>query len=192
MEAGVSDKESEASVLLMDERVKRVNRLLGKIRKGDEKALDSLFAEFGALFLNIAKKYLFEKSQAEDLLGEVFLDLVRNKARSFRTGFNGLNWMHTAIKNKAYRFNGGAPPTEEYDESKCAGCFVSDDEENLEIKEILSKLSEYENALVYCRYWEGLTVRETARKLGKPRSTVHGDEKRILGKLAKMLDGGDE
>lgn len=176
----------------MDKRVRRVNALLGKLSRGDEKALDRLFVEFGALFLNIARKYLFDKSQAEDLLSEVFLDLVRNRARSFTRGFNGLNWIYACIKNKAYRFNGNAQAAEEYDDNKSAEYFVSDDDRNADVKNALSGLTEYEKSLIYMRYWQGFTVRETAEKLGKPRSTVHGDEKRILGKLAEKLDGDQQ
>ena len=38
--------------LYMDSRVVRCNHLIKKIQKGDEKALDALFQEFGLLFLN--------------------------------------------------------------------------------------------------------------------------------------------
>lgn len=182
----------------MDNRVLRVNSLIIKIQKGDEKALDALFIEFGALFLCMAKKYLFEKGYAEDLLSEMFLELWRSGTKSFNAKFNGLNWIFTIIRNKAYKYNGlnhNTVPLEEIENQRSFSQIISQNDEDSDkliddilLKDALQSLSNYENELLYYKYWESLTIREIAIKLHKPRSTIHYDIKTILNKLKKILD----
>lgn len=182
----------------MDSRVLRVNNLIIKIQRGDEKALDALFIEFGALFLSMAKKYLFEKGYAEDLLSEVFLELWRSGAKSFNANFNGLNWIFTIIRNKAYKCNGvhhDTVPKEEIENQRLLLHIMSYNDEDfdklidvIQLKDALQSLSNYENELLYYKYWESLTIREIAIKLHKPRSTIHYEIKIILNKLKKILD----
>ncbi len=166
----------------MDDRVKRCNHLIKKIQKGNEKALDELFVEFGALFLNMAKKYLFDASYAEDLVSDVFVELVRTSAKSFDDSKNGLNWFFTIIRNKAYKYNGELKQIplqqEDKDGRDITFFFVSFDPthdaslDKIVLKNALKKLSKTENEIIYYKFWESLTIREIAKKIGKPRSTV--------------------
>lgn len=176
----------------MDDNVKRVNKLIRDIQKGDESAVDRLYVEYGRLFLNMAKKYLFDAGYAEDLLSETFLEIFRNKARSFDKKFNGLNWIFTIIRNKAFRHNRqrGFVPLENAERSKSVEAFFSNADSPIEDADLhiaLRALTERENELLYYKYWEGLTVREIAAKLKMPKSTVQHEIKKILKKLSKML-----
>ena len=182
----------------MDSRVSRCNNLIRKIQKGDEKALDILFIEFGLLFLNMAKKYLYDDKYAEDLLSEVFLDLIKSGAKSFDENKNGLNWFFVIIKRKAYqynvRYNECVADLEELYNKKSLAEFINSANDfeksldNLVISDSIKKLTEYENLLLYYRYWENLTIREIAQKLNKPKSTIHYEIKEIIKKLKKTMD----
>lgn len=176
----------------MDDNVKRVNKLIRDVQSGDESAVDRLYVEYGRLFLNMAKKYLFDAGYAEDLLSETFLEIFRNKARSFDKKFNGLNWIFTIIRNKAFRHNRqrGFVPLENAESSKSVEAFFSNADSPIEDADLhiaLRALTERENELLYYKYWEGLTVREIAAKLKMPKSTVQHEIKKILKKLSKML-----
>lgn len=186
----------------MDSRVVRCNHLIKKIQKGDEKALDALFQEFGPLFLNMAQKYLYDKSYAEDLVSEVFVDLIRTSARSFDDNKNSLNWFFTIIRRKAYKYNTKGlkdVSIDELDNSYLLTSFMinveeSDSEKSLDIfllKSGLEKLSDKENKILYYKYWEGLTVREIAKKLGKSHSTIQYIIKEALKKLKEYFDFGE-
>lgn len=48
---------------------------------------------------------MLDKNYAEDLISDVFLELIRTSAKSFDESKNGLNWIFTIIRNKAYRHN---------------------------------------------------------------------------------------
>lgn len=182
----------------MDSRVVRCNHLIKKIQKGNEKALDEMLQEYGSLFLNVAKKYLVDKTYAEDLISEMFLDLVRTSARSFDERKNGLNWIFTIIRNKALRHNreySAIVPTDDEKASFFLGDYMSFSDEQSErnvdallLRQGMEKLSDEENKILYYKYWECLTVREIAKKTGKPRSTIQYEIDKILKKLKKYCD----
>lgn len=182
----------------MDSRVVRCNHLIKKIQRGNEKALDDLWQEYGSLFLNMAKKYLIDKNYAQDLVSEVFVDLVRNSARSFNESKNGLNWIFTIIRNKAYKYNqkyNNEIPMCDQDISYFLGDYmpsVYEQEEKrvdaLLLKQGMEKLSDEENKILYYKYWEYLTVREIAKKLDKPRSTIQYKIEEILKKLKEYCN----
>ncbi len=184
----------------MDKRVFRCNYLIKKIQKGNEKALDELFKEYGALFLNMAKKYLFDKSYAEDLLSEMFLELLKKEARSFDENKNGLNWIFTIIRRKAYRLNERNNCSFIFDGTEygkhLSEYFAYEDnpfsENSLDktlLKKALDTLTEEENKIIYYKYWEGLTVREIAGEMNIPRSTIQYKIKEILSKLKEYWNG---
>lgn len=181
----------------MDGRVVRCNHLIKKIQRGNKKALDELFSEFGALFLNMAKKYLYDKSNAEDLLSDVFLTIIRTGARSFDENKNGLNWIFTIIRREAYKLNGKNNLAGGLDEEKSLARFIPDDFlsdefiDNLTLRHALETLTGWENELIYYKFWEGLTVREIATKLNKPRSTVQYDIDKAMKKIKKFWKNGE-
>ncbi len=182
----------------MDNRALRCNKLLNRIKKGDEKALSNLFIEFGPLFLNIAKKYLFDEKYAEDLLSEVFLDLIKYRAGSFNENKNGLNWLFVIIKKKAFNYNSKYSDRVldigDLENSKSLIEFINIENQydkyldNIIIVDSLKKLNEYENMILYYKYWENLTIREIAKKLDKPKSTIHNDIKTVLKKIKKDIE----
>ena len=188
----ITNQWSEADLLRRMNRIKRANNLIKAIQRGDKKALHTFYVEYGAFFLSIAKYYLYDKTQAEDLLGDVYLELVRNNAKSFNNKFNGLNWMYVIVKKKAYKYNAAVTSNSlEYDDKLCCLSDVLSTKDTLDsvsLKTALTALSEYENKLLYLRYWESLTIREIATKLQKPSSTIHYELNRILKKLKDVLE----
>ena len=179
----------------MPKDIKKVNALIARIQAGDKKAPDLLFAEIGGLLLNVAKKYLYDKSLAEDLLSDVFLELYSSGAKTFDSSFNGINWLFTIVKNKAYHYNLKEGKTVNIDESEgFLQNFLKTDEhgdsavENVDLRAALDTLSTEENRMLYLKFWEGLTVREIAKAVGLPKSTVHGLIKGALKKVGKFLD----
>lgn len=178
----------------MEKRIARCNHLLAKIKRGDEKALEMLFNEYGAFFLHIAKFYLADKNMADDVLSEVFVEIVKTSARTFDENKNGINWIYTIIKRKAYAKNKEPNKVSIDDvENNCfLACVIDDDSsDKLAIKDALAMLSDEENKILYLKFWEGLTVREIAKKFDKPKSNVQYMIDRAIEKLRIYLEGTD-
>ena len=88
----------------MDKLVEKINKLIVRIAKGDTYALDELFVITGRMLLFMARKYLYNKSYAEDLVSETYLKVVKS-ADSFDKKQNGLNWLYKIVKNGALNHN---------------------------------------------------------------------------------------
>lgn len=179
-----------------DKKITRFNRLVRKLKKGDLTALDSIYDEYGGLFFNYAKKYLYDKSYAEDLLSEVFCKLIKN-AEKFDFGRNGLNWAIKIIKNEAINHNIKEKQFLSYDESKDITTvfdLLEQTENNIILSDALKTLGELERRILYEKFWEGLTVREIAENIGKPPSTTQDILKKALSEIEKKLnpDNGNE
>jgi|GEM_PF-1381317 len=179
----------------MEKRVARCNHLLAKIKRGDEKALEKLFEEYGGGFLNIARFYLVDKDYAEDLLSEVFVEIVRTEAQMIDETKNGLNLIWTMIKRKAYRHNkksAGENTVEEIDEKQSlAFCIADDTVDKIALRHAIEQLSDEENKILFMKFWQGFTVREIAKKLDKSRSGVQYIIDGAIKKLRALLEEED-
>ncbi len=175
----------------MDENIKRVNKLIKEIAKGKTKALDELYTEFGGLLFIMARRYLYDKSLAEDLVSDILLNLVK-KANYFKDGKNGLNWLFKSIHNAAININKRQThfimeEIEERDDLQDILCTENDCINNILIADALSILNEVEKDIIYKKYWEGLTVREIATIINKPTATTQRIIKIALGKMRNKI-----
>lgn len=177
----------------MDYKVEIVNKLILRISKGDINALDELFEEVGGLLFAMAKKYLTDKSLAEDLVSEIFYRLAKGIKR-FDGQKNGLNWLFKSIHNEAVNWNKKYNPNsfDSIDEHQdLADIIISIDEDKISLHDALKTLSETENQILYYKFWEGLTVREIAKKIKKPRSTVQDMINGALERVRQSLNSSD-
>ncbi|MBO4572951.1 MAG: sigma-70 family RNA polymerase sigma factor [Clostridia bacterium] len=174
----------------MDKKVKRVNSLIVRIAYGDVSALDDLFTEVGGLLYVIARRYLFDKSLADDVVSRVFVKIVK-ASLNFDADKNGLNWLIKSTKNEALNENvrsGKYLP--EPDENHNVADVVTEEDlaSRYDVAEALKKLDEKENLLIKYVYWEGLTLREAAEKLAMPLTSTHRLLKNTLKKLGGFLE----
>lgn len=176
----------------MDKLVTKINKLIVRISKGDSSALDELYELTSRMLLVMARKYLYNKSYAEDLISETYYKLVKN-ADKFDATKNGLNWLYKIIHNEAINFN------KKYNLSNLSlDCELTDKEVNttewvdgwldkILIQDALKQLSLEEREIIYFRYWEGQSYKEIARRLNRPLITTYDYINRILKKLKKLI-----
>ena len=173
----------------MDKLVLKTNKLIYRISKGDNHALDELFELTSRMLLTMARKYLFDKSYAEDLVSETYFKLVKN-ASKFNPAQNGLNWLYKIIHNEAVNYNRrdySLYNCELTDEASIIDDCVDDWLDKILIKDALNQLSAEERLVIYLRYWEGLNYQEVAKRINKPLTTTYDYINKILKKLKKLL-----
>ena len=171
----------------MDKLVARINKIIVRIGKGDTYALDELFEITGRMLFYMAKKYLSDKSYAEDLVSETYLKVVQG-AKGFDPKQNGLNWLYKIVKNGASNHNLRVRTHESVENIEIAGKeFVEEWLDTILVKSAIDLLSAEDKNLIYLRFWEGYSIQEIADKIGKPLSTTHDNLKRIYKQLKKHL-----
>ena len=162
----------------MDKFVTKINKLISRISKGDEKALNELFALTRRLLFFMAQKYLIDKSYAEDLLCETYFKVVKYSSTFDKTK-NGLNWIFKILHNEAININ--------KKHGAICECELTDDKASIEyINELLDKIL-VNDALKTLNEEERLDIKSIANKIGKPLSTTYDKLKNILKKLHNAL-----
>jgi len=176
----------------MNHKADIVNSLILRIASGEVSALDALFTECGGLLFCMAKKYLQDKSRAEDMVSEVFLRVVKS-AYTFKRGHNGLNWLFKIVRNlcldenKRDKFSKKTDTLEEWHELADCIDVASEVADGVTLAQALAQLAPQERQLLYYKFWEGLTVREIAQKDKIPKSSVQIYISRALSKLGELL-----
>lgn len=175
----------------MDKNVKKFNILLKKISEGNKTALETIYNDYGGLFFAMAKKYLYNKSLAEDLISEVFIRIVKY-SHCFDDSQNGLNWVIKIIQNSAFKMNSIEKKHECDNIDDHFELYSVIDDPSIAMQDeslsfALKQLNEVENKIIYLKFWEGLSTREIAKQMNLPKSTVHYKIQLVFKKLEKTI-----
>ena len=159
--------------------------LLARFRRGDETALDPLFARYEGAVFRFLFGLLRDHHRAEDALQETFVQALRFADGVDPAKFRG--WLFTVahqqavlLKRKEKRLPAQA------DEFALLALVDADRGEPIDrsddarkVRELLGLLPEFQRAVITARVFEGKKFREVAAALGCPLNTA----------LARMHDG---
>ncbi|AOM84579.1 RNA polymerase sigma factor [Salisediminibacterium beveridgei] len=178
---------------LMDE------ELVQHALKGDERA----FEELHRRHVNDVYRYLYmevaNRQDAEELLQDVFVKMVRNLAgfsrkSSFRT------WLFAIVRNAVIDYYRGRnrrdkeEVTEDDTLERMAPNTSSAEQEatrreKLEsVSDAFNELPEKQQEILYLRFMEGFSLKETARITGKSVMAVKSLQKRAQEKMGEQVD----
>ena len=166
---------------------KDVNKVLIKIKKGDEESKNVLFKKTYNHLKIIAYPYVRNKADVEDVLVEAYLRMYQYVA-TFDPKKDGYNWMCKIVQNVA----------RDWDKDFFEGVSLEVAEQNgpiIEMEEMiatkdevqrwLQPYSERDRKMMYLRFWKNRTIEEIARTLEMKKSNVH---KRISKILKEILE----
>lgn len=164
---------------------KDVNKVLIKIKKGDEESKNVLFEKTYNHLKNIAYPYVRNKADIEDVLIESYLRIYQYVA-TFDPNKDGYNWMCKIVQNVA----------RDWDKNFFQGVSLEDARQNLpiiemeemiatkdEVQRLLESYSERDRKMMYFRFWENRTIEEIAKALGMGKSNVHKQISKILKEI---------
>src|SRR6267142_56637 len=176
--------------------------ILGRIHAGDRDALAMLFRRFAHSIRNIGRRILRDKTEAEDLVQEVFLyihrkselfDSAKGSARSWivqvaytqaflrRRELNSHGFYSSRITDKPVECHQSRNKGAEYDQS-VEGLFGRNG-----WREILGALTHEQRETLRMHFFEGFTFDEIAERLGQSYENVRNHHYRGLEKLRKYL-----
>jgi RNA polymerase sigma-70 factor, ECF subfamily len=173
--------------------------LLSAIADGDRQAVRALYERYSRILLGLLLRILGDRSEAEDVLQEVFLQIWK-KAGDFdeRRG-RALHWLATIARNRALdrrstlesrrRLAGSATPSAPEEESLDPADEANTAEEAHHLHRALAELPEAQRKVLLLAYFDGLSQSEIADRLGAPLGTVKSHARIGLARLRDFLRG---
>jgi RNA polymerase sigma-70 factor, ECF subfamily len=181
---------------LMDRR--GLERLLQAVAGGDGQAFERLYHATSAKLFGICLRLLRERSDAEDVLQEVYALVWRKAAQYDAAVASPISWLAMIAHNKAVdrlRTDGNARnalPIEfasdltDGNADTHAAAELAGEQRQLE--HCLGQLEERRRALIRTAFFEGATYEELAQRSGAPLGTVKSWIRRGLLQLRSCLE----
>lgn len=174
--------------------------LVARMARGDRDALSLLYQRHAPRLLALALRVLGDRTEAEDVLHDVFLEAWRNAASysaergavsawlALRTRSRSIDRRRSPARSRAVSLEASGRP-EPADPS--GDPTRTQDHGRLALA--LSVMSDDEREVIVLAYFEGLTSSEIAERIGRPVGTVKSRTRTALEKLrAHLLPDGRE
>lgn len=171
--------------------------LLRRIARRDPAALASLYDRYAPLVYGLARRIVRDEGQAEDLVQEVFLR-VWNRPQVYDQGRGSFRaWLLSVAHHLAVDLIRRRRREVSYRESLTGSTETPDPfEEALNevnranVRSLLDRLPSEQRQVVVLAYFEGLTQREIAERLGEPLGTVKTRLRLGIMKLRALYEMG--
>jgi len=157
------------------------------VRIQDKESYSLVVEEFSDMLFRIAYQNVFNIPDAEDIVQDVYVKLLKRKHITFKDKEHLKAWLIRVTVNQCIDYKRGLQrnremPLEEANESD----FGFTGEENT-IFEQLSELPKMDRNILYLYYYEGYHIKEIARLLKKRQNTVNSRLTRARNKLKSIL-----
>jgi RNA polymerase sigma-70 factor (ECF subfamily) len=153
--------------------------LIGRIAAGDKLAMRALFARHHVRIFRFAIRFLRDPQSAEDVIGEVFLEVWRN-ASGFEARSAASTWLLSIARFKALSALRRRGETQLDDAAAAAIEDTADDPEVTVrkkqrgeiLRDCLARLSPDHREIIDLVYYQGMAIGEVAVVVGIPENTV--------------------
>lgn len=172
---------------------------LEQIARGDERAFVQLYDAFSGLLFGYLQRFIFEVSDAEDVLQDVFLQVWRRAAQYDRAAGKPVNWILTMARNKALDWRRKHGRTDRALEKMGSelearvrvmeepGEGAAAREASSRVQAALASLAAAQREAICLAFFEGLTQTEISARLGEPLGTVKARIRRGMLQLRDRL-----
>jgi len=164
--------------------------LVARAKSGDLDALEALYRAFETPVYNLALRILRSPEDAEDVLQETFLEVVKS-IHQYRGEGHLWGWVRRIAASKALMRirRDQVRATEELDEQSTAHVGpVGAVPARIDLERAFERLSETSRAVVWLHDVEGHTHEEIAELMGKSVSFSKSQLARAHARLRRMLD----
>jgi RNA polymerase sigma-70 factor, ECF subfamily len=171
--------------------------LIERMARGDREAFGQFYDQSASLIFTFAMRILKDRSNAEDLLQEVFLQAWREAGSYSQERGSPEAWIITMTRSRAIdklrsirrrekSFVTVADPSgKEYDGKFEGNAAISD--ARVMVNSALAQLAESQRKVLELAYFDGLTQSEIAAKLKEPLGTVKTRMRTALERLRGLL-----
>ncbi|HEV8266045.1 MAG TPA: RNA polymerase sigma factor [Gemmatimonadales bacterium] len=164
--------------------------LVARAQAGDEAALEALFRAFETPVYNVARRMLRSAEDAEDVLQETFLEVVRS-IRQYRGEGHLWGWIRRIAATKALmRIRRDQLRVAEPLDEEPVGRPTMHVGANIDLERAFEHLSDTSRSVVWLHDVEGYTHEEIAELMGKSVSFSKSQLARAHARLRRMLGEG--
>ena len=171
---------------------------LARVPQGDRAALQTVYRLTSAKLFGVALRILGERSEAEDVLQEVYVTVWR-KAADFDAGrASPLTWLIAITRNRAIdrlratRSNRNMDPLDEAqdiaDAAPMADSALESAQDNARLHRCLDALATDERSALRGAFFDGNTYEDLAQRVGVPLATMKSRIRRAMIKLKGCLE----
>ncbi len=176
--------------------------LIGRIREGDQAALDELYRRYASPVYSLVWKILQNAEESEDVALDVFWQIWRQASRYDLSRGAPPAWIFTLARSRAIdrlrarhrredrtvSFDDPELNLDPLDEEKAPDEVASFRQTRDAVREAMGSLSPKQREAVELAFFRGLTHVEIAEKLHQPLGTVKTRIRQGLIRLRKQLD----
>jgi RNA polymerase sigma factor (sigma-70 family) len=182
----------------LDNNRKLIATALAAIGSGDHSALQTVYRLTAAKLFAVCLRILGERSDAEDVLQEVYMTIWR-KAAIFDPALSSpMTWLIAIARNRAIdhlRVHGQNRPmdaietaAELADDKPTAEVALQGAQEQARLQRCLDELADHERAALRGAFFDGNTYEELAERMKVPLGTMKSWIRRAMIKLKACLE----
>ncbi len=184
----------------MDAKARRLQlaAALRRVAGGERAALRLVYDETAAKLFGVLLRILRDRSEAEDVLQEVYLTVWQKAAAFDETRASPITWLVAIARNRAIdrlRSSAGARRSEPIEAAEAiadpmplADSVVADAQENQRLESCLGELEAHQSESIRAAFLTGLTYEQLAERTGVPLGTMKSWIRRGLAKLRACLE----
>jgi RNA polymerase sigma-70 factor (ECF subfamily) len=171
--------------------------LLAAIAHGDRQAFVALYHRYASNLLGLLQRILGSRTEAEDMLQEVFLQIWKKAAEFDERRGRAFPWLVTLARSRALdrlsvlssrtRLDALRVVDDPIDEMADPVDDASLAEQARHLRRALGEIPDSQRNVLLLSYWKGLSQSEIARHLGAPLGTVKSNARLGLTKLRDLL-----
>ncbi len=174
--------------------------LMNAVALGDANALGRLYDRYGSILFGLLLRILHDRSEAEDVLQEVFLQTWRRAVDFDPARGRVVAWLAMLARSRALdrrralasRSRTVAEAAGESGEPPTGGVEAMVAEDARRVRQALESIPEAQRVVLRLAYFDGLSQSEIAARLTRPLGTVKTHTRLGLLKLRELLGEGDE
>ena len=172
-------------------------RLIQEIARGDREAFERFYDRYASLVYALALRILHVRSDAQDLVQEVLLQVWRQAGSYSPDRGSPEAWLLTITRSRAIdkhrsvrRVERGLPAAGDPSRLEGGGKMesrITQSDARLTLHGVLEKMPEGQRIVLELAYFDGLTQSEIAARLGEPLGTVKTRIRASLQRLRELM-----